>query len=69
MDDEDSNDDVCDRNCRRCGFGVSLFKNCVGLGRPPIAASRSGNDFEYFSSDADRLFTKYAPEKEREKPK
>lgn len=40
--------------CRRCGLGVSLVKNCVGLGLAPNA-SRSGSDFEYFSSDADLL--------------
>lgn len=58
MDVEDSSDDVCERICRRCGFGVNLVKNCVGLGLPPPKVSRSGNDFEYFSSEADRLFCK-----------
>lgn len=55
MDVEDNRDDVCDRICRRCGFGVNLVKNCVGRARPPNV-SRSGNDFEYFSSEADLLY-------------
>lgn len=54
IDVDDSNDDVCDFNWRRCGFGVRRVKSCVGRGLPP-ALSRSGNDLEYFSSDADRL--------------
>lgn len=64
IDDELSSDETCERNCRKWGFGVNLLKNCVGLALDP-KESRSGNDFEYFSSDADRLFyTDFFPKKQ-----
>lgn len=68
MDVEDNKDDVCDRNCRRCGFGVNFVKNCVGRARPPNV-SRSGNDFEYFSSEADLLYNSASPHTHTKKQK
>lgn len=65
IDVDDSNDDVCDRNCRRCGFGVNLVKNCVGLVGLPPNVSRSGNDLEYFSSDADLLLMQITKERKK----
>lgn len=55
IDDVDDRRDVCcERNCRSCGFGVNFVSSGAARPRDPNV-SRSGNDFEYFSSGIDPL--------------
>lgn len=54
IDEEESNEEVCDCSWLKCGFGVNFVNKCVGLAFDP-KVSRSGKDFECFSSDADLL--------------